>query len=300
MAYIGFDLDNTLGIFHHVAAAGHFFSQDIFNNSETLQLNPNFYLSSSLRKRLAAAEERFLRQIAIRPHLVNEILRPNLDALIRPVLQGRIYGKVRAVCIYSNTINTFSMKLAKTLIEDRYKAPGLFCACVDATDPLREMDFHTEKGRTAEPKKTYPVLKAIFKTLCHVRSSIPPSKMIFIDDRKVPHSIKSAEADGLTYIKPVAYNPVISRDHKKEILYILLETLSAEELLNDNEYLNSSIFRCLKRPYFNEKIRVIGNFGDLLQYVADEIAAPWGTGSTHFKDDGKTLRQELIRGLGRH
>lgn len=299
MAYIGFDLDNTLGVFYHVAAAGHFFSQDIFDNSETLQLNPNFHLSSSLRKRLAAAEERFLRQIAIRPHLVNEILRPNLDALIRPVLQGRIYGKVRAVCIYSNTINTFSMKLAKMLIEDRYKAPGLFCACVDATDSLRERDFHTEKGRSAEPKKTYPVLKGIFKTLCHVRSSIPPSKIIFVDDRKVPHAIKTSEADGLTYIKPVAYNPIISREHKKEIMYILLETLSAEELLNDDEYLKSSIFRCLKRPYFNEKITVIGNFGDLLQYVADEIAASWKE-PMKFKDDGKTLRQELIRGLGRH
>jgi hypothetical protein len=296
MALVAFDLDNTLGFFYHIAPVGHLFSLDLLDNSETRGLNPNFQIPPRVRAAMARAEERFVEKILERQHLMRIILRPNLDAMLRPILHAKHLGRVRSVCIYSNAANPFSLTLAKKLIERIYRAPNLFCALVDATHRVRATDLKTIKH--GEPIKTFTTIKAIFKRLCKYPLTIQPSDVIFVDERRPKHAVSAMEPEGLIYIQPNEYMPAVPRGHKGEILKLALECLIHEGLMTDEEYLNSSVFHCLKRKYINQRIRAIGNFHDLLEFIgeemasADEVAKP-------FQNDTKALRQDLIRAIGR-
>lgn len=296
MALVAFDLDNTLGFFFHVAPVGHLFSLDLLENSETRGLNPNFQIPQRVRAAMARAEERFVEKLLDRQHLLRIILRPNLDAMIRPVMNAKYLGRVRSVCIYSNAANSFSLTLAKKLIERTYRAPNLFCALVDATHRIRVNDLKTMKH--GEPIKTFSTLKAIFKRLCKYPLTIRPSNIVFIDERRPKHDLAALEPEGLTYIQPTEYMPVVPRGHKGEILKLALECMIQEGLMTDEEYLNSSVFHCLKRKYINQRIRAIGNFHDLLEFIGEEMAESDDVAKP-FQNDTKALRQDLIRAIAR-
>lgn len=299
MSYVGFDLDNTLGYVYHVMPVAHFISVETMENSAFKRLNPGFRLSRRLRNALYKAEANFIQKIMARQHLIEVILRPNLDAMMRPVLNGIRTGRVRGVAIYSNTENTFSMRLAVALIEARYDFPGLFCAAVDATNPIRAPDYERIVG--GEPLKTYRVLRSIFSKFCEQRrgSPIMPHNIIFVDERPMKHAVSLAEKDGLLYIKPSVYAPRIPRSHKKEILRLMLDVLHEEGLLYDAEYIESCVFNCLKPIYGTTRKVPIGNFNDLLNHAAQEIMMA-GEEAIPFVDDTVALRRGIIRGLARN
>jgi len=242
------------------------------------------------------AEERFIAAVADRQHLVATILRPNLDALMRPILMARRTGKVRAVAIYSNSPSSFCLTLGAALIERKYQTPGLFCDLVDAGDPIRKPDY--ERMSHGEPLKTFKVARAIFKR-CGALTPIKAANIIFVDERPVRHAIEAQVEDGLTYIQPTPYRPPVPKAQKKELFTILLETLTAEGLLTDAEYLESPVFHCLKNFWATRRWRAIGSIRDLLDFAAEEVDRA-GTKGEPFADDPRGLRQQLLRGLGRH
>lgn len=299
MSYIAFDLDNTLAYLFHVSPVAHFISVETMENSAHKAMNPGFRLSRRLRNALYQAEANFIQKIMARQHLVKTILRPNLDAMMRPVLNGIRTGRVRGVALYSNTENTFSMRLAIALIEARYDWPGLFCAAVDATNPIRAPD--RERIVAGEPLKTYKVLKSIFTRFCGGANGLPimPHNTIFVDERPMKHAVSLAEKDGLLYIQPTVYSPSIPRTHKKEILRLLLDVLHEEGLLYDAEYIESSVFNCMRRIYGTRRSVPIDSFNDLLNHVAQEIMMA-GEEAIPFKDDTVALRRGFIRGLARN
>lgn len=279
MAFVAVDLDNTLGYFEHLVPIGEFF----------------FGATGHLAGRVARAEARFFASVAERQHLVTTILRPNLDAMMRPILAARRVGKLRAMVIYSNSTSGFCLRLAKTLIEDRYDTP-LFCALIDATDPIRKSDVKVIKH--GEPLKTLGVLRKAFKIYCGIQQPIHANQVIFIDERPVRHDIAMDEKDGLTYIQPTPYRPTVPLSHKKELFGLLMQALVEEELLGDPEYLDSPVFHCLKQSWYTRRRRVITNIRDLMEF-ADEEMARAGHGEP-FKADTRALRQQLLRGLGRY
>jgi len=118
MSLVAFDLDNTLGFFDVVGPWGEFFSVDLLENSVNTLKNPGQIFSPTLKRRLRKVEAAVLKAIRGNPEILEMIIRPNLDALLLPIIQAKRKGKVTAVCIYSNTPNTYSMYLAKALIED--------------------------------------------------------------------------------------------------------------------------------------------------------------------------------------
>ena len=120
MALIAFDLDNTLGYFSHVGIWGDMFSIDTLENSFNLALNPKFQISPALKQKLLRAERMYMNEILNSPTVLQSVLRPNLDMMIKPLIKAKKQGKVRAICIYSNTWNTFTVYLGKFLIEKLY------------------------------------------------------------------------------------------------------------------------------------------------------------------------------------
>jgi hypothetical protein len=244
MALIAFDLDNTLGYFSHVGAWADFFSIETLENSFNLTINPKFKISPTLKKILREAEANYNSKLLANPQILRTILRPNLDAMITPLIKAKQEGLIRAICIYSNTWNTYSVHLGKFLIETLYECPNLFDIVIDASDPIRRGDW--ELRPQGQQIKTYGVLKEIFRKLCKVKGSIAPSDILFIDERLTKHNIAINELEGLVYLKPSVFSPKIPLETSKQIFRIGLQVLEESGLASNTEYLDSDIFHCLK------------------------------------------------------
>lgn len=301
MSYVAFDLDNTLGYFYHVMPVAAFFSAETVENLSYMRHNDTFRLSASLKAKLAKVEAAYIEKIIERPHLVRVILRPNIDALIRPILAGRQNGRVRSVIIYSNTDNPFAMRLAEALLKARYGIRKLFCARVDALHPIRAADRRHMEGE--EPQKNFPTVRKIFKDLCSVPFSIKPHEVVFVDERPKKHAISNFEPEGLTYIQPTVYAPEIPRSHKREIFKLLLDVLDEQGLLTDEEYLGSRLFDCMRQSYTygsgTRRYSYINGFHELAAHVAHDIAMA-GEEAVPFKDDTVELRRAMLRALARN
>jgi hypothetical protein len=288
MALVAFDLDNTLGYFEHIGPWAEFFSVETLENQFNSDINPKFYLSDSLRRKLRRAERRFVEKVLLHPRLLETVLRPNLDAMIHPLIKGKRDGTVRAVCIYSNTWNTFSVHAAKQMIETLYRSPGFFDAVVDASHPLRDPDWHGR--RQGEQVKTFKVLRQIFRVLCGVRGTIQRRDVLFVDDRPMKHLLQEDEREGLTYLKPSEFFPRIKEAVKAEAFRLGMETLEEEGLLEDRDYLESDVFRCLKYGDTFNSFVPISNVGELLKLVEENIRRS-GQRWVTFNDDTYEIRR---------
>jgi hypothetical protein len=195
----------------------------------------------------------------------------------------------------SNTWNTFSMRLAKELIETLYQCPGLFCTLVDATHSIRIPDW--KRVEHGEPVKTYRGLRAIFQKLCGVRHSIRQSDIIFIDERVHPHDVKREVQHGLTYIQPSEYSPVFSNRIRQEIRRVGYLALEQEGLLRNPAFLASDLCFCIKIAY-DLTLTPIASAVDLLAYIETAIHRE-NTVGVPFKDDTLTLRRKLIHALSK-
>ena len=297
MALVAFDLDNTLGFFEHIGPLAELFSVETLENRFNRDINPNFRLSNRLKGRLRRAERRFLDKVIQSQRLLATILRPNLDAMILPLIKGKRDGLVRAVCIYSNTWNTFSVHAAKYIIERIYDAPGLFDAVVDASHPIRAHDWAGR--RQGEQVKTFKVLRQIFKTLCGVRGPIHPRNTLFVDERRQKHIIQEDEREGLTYLKPTEFFPRLTEAVKREAWDLGLEALHHEGLLENREYMESDVFHCLKYGNsFNNFVPITGP-DELFRLVEESIGSA-GRRWLTFKDDTLDIRQCINTVLMRH
>ena len=296
MALVAFDLDNTLGYFDHIGPWGDVFSVETLENSFNMSLNPHFHLSADLRRSLKATEQRFLKSVLGRPDLLKTILRPNLDAMIEPLLKAKRLGKVRAVCIYSNTWSTYTVNFGKELIEAIYTCPGFFDCVVDSSHPIRKGDYKKVVGGES-CLKTMKVLKAIFKTLCGVKGTIRPSDILFVDERKEKHVLQEQESEGLVYLKPTFFEPSVS-DRIKRLVYRLgMDALEAECLLNNHEFLNSDVFHAIKFGS-GDTFVPIHSAEQLIASVQAGILAA-GEHGVPFKRDTREIRRVIEEFLGR-
>ena len=290
MALIAFDLDNTLGYFSHVGVWADFFSLENLENPFNLTPNPKFKLTSELREKLRAAEKLYVKKILENEEIVKSILRPNLDAMILPLITAKKEGRVRAICIYSNTWNTFTPGLGKALIETLYNCENLFDCVVDASHPIRTPDWSNRlQGNQI---KTFHVLKAIFKQLCGVKGSIKESDILFVDERLVKHTIANSESKGLIYLKPSEYLPKLPMSLLKKVFNIGIEVLEESGLFKDTEYLESDVFHCIKfGPW--DKINTyipLQNIFELIQIAEENLRASALVGH-EFVDDTEEITE---------
>ena len=284
MALVAFDLDNTLGSFDIIGPWSSFFSVETLENADN-----EIFFSKPLETRLRGAEALLIEKIKADKELLEKLFRPNLDALIVPLVKAKKSGKVRAVCMYSNTTCTFAMYFAKRIIEDRYACPDFFDCLVDATHPIRKYDWEQNKVNKIQPLKTFIGLKKIFKTLCEVKDSIRPADIIFVDDRVEKHHLAQEERDGLTYLQVSGYVPHVAKAVRSRAYLMGLQVLLKAELTNEPEYLLSNIFQ---KPH-------IGGFFNLLEDTAKAIVTPYFPPQP-FKDDSTKIRRVITTFLRRY
>jgi len=293
MALVAFDLDKTLGYFKHISPWGDFFSLDTLENPFNLDINPEFKLSDSLRKKLRMVETRFIEAVLADKRLLRSILRPNIDYMIRPIIKAKRANKVRAVIMYSNTWSTWTMIFAKRLIETIYECKGLFDATIDATHSVRMTDWAVIEG--GEPIKTFRVLRKIFRNICKVKGTIDPKDVLFIDERKMDHHLHGDVPNGLTYLKPTQFSPMLSDTVKKLAFVTGVEVMHECGLLKDTEYLESPIFDCNKFGKNNTMFRLT-NILTLFE-MAEEYIRKAGSNGEVFNSDSTLIKRTIAKYL---
>ena len=291
MALVAFDLDKTLGYFKHVSPWGDFFSVETLENSFNTSINPGFTIPATLRGKLRKAETIFIETLLSNKPILQTLLRPNVGSLLRPLIRAKNAKKIRAVCIYSNTWSTFTVVLAKRLLERLYDCPGFFDATIDATHPLRAHDWGTIEYD--EPIKTFRVLRDIFRTECGVKGAIEPSDVLFVDEREEDHSILGTH--GVTYLKPTPFSPVISDEIKEYVFMAGVAALDESGLFADREYLDSKIFHCNKFARNNTTFK-LNSMLQLLE-LAEEYIRKAGSNPVVFNNDSASCKRTIAKYL---
>lgn len=295
MALVAFDLDNTLGFFYHIGIWADFFSVETVENTFNRKINPRFSISDSVEQTMRRAQKVFIEKLLRQPDLLNLILRPNLDAMILPLIKAKKQGIIRAICIYSNSWNPFVLHVAKELIETIYRCKGFFDCLVDASHPIRAYDWSLEAH--GEPSKNLITLKKIFRNLCNVKGPINPEDILFLDDREPKHDLAKLESEGLIYLKPTKFDPVLTKKDHEKIFMLGLDVLNECDLLEDSEYLESDIFHCNKYKSMTE-LKRISSIYDLLE-MAEKRLRKEGLDGKGFMNDTqyilKTIRHFLER-----
>ena len=269
MAHVAFDLDNTLGFFGITNKLGDLWTTQYITTPE--QHNTGATISKRLEIKLARARETFAKSLLKDKDMLFTVLRPNLDALIKPLLDAKHAKKLKTVIIYSNTGSDYSLELAKYLIETHYKCRGFFSLMANHWHPLRDLDHvDTVLGQYKEPLKTIQTLQRLFKRATHSQAPVQLSKILLVDDRYVKHDLEKQESEGLTYLVPTRFVPPANDRQRQHILLLALYALNEQGLLTSNEYLDSPF--CNRDIVYDHtrKLKIRG-FGDLLDYVKMQI-----------------------------
>ena len=282
MAYIAFDLDNTLGFFELTNPLAFLWSPEFLENPEQSAHNIPLELTSNLKKKLKAARSRFIDHLLSYPEFFDIIIRPNIDIIFSQIIIAKHAKRIKAVIIYSNTGVTYSMELAKEMIEKKYNSPDLINLMADHWHPLRVADRprYIPEGRYVQPEKTIKTLKILFHKVTGEQVPTPTNKIMFMDDRTPKHKLQEQEAEGLTYIVPKAFYPEIRLYHKRAILFLAFESLQYAGVLSDKTYLSSGFCNRIitskdKQDY------VIKGFPSLYKYVWNQMfnvessKSPW-------------------------
>lgn len=297
--WIAFDLDNTLGFFELTNPLAYLWSPEFLSNPEQSAPNQPLQLSKRLRVKLQKARTTFVKLLSQKGELLWTVLRPNLPALMEPLVAAWREGRVRAVVIYSNTSVSYSVELGVGLIEEAFKARGLFRLAADHWSPLRAADRlappAADPNAYVEPLKTAETLKILFRKSIPGGNShrpIPLKKVMFVDDRRPKHALAAQEGEGLHYLVPTHYRPAgaaVPLVVRQQIFALAIEAMDRAGLLHDKEYLDSG-FCHRDIPHSWTKIEPVRGLHDLLGWVWQEITGV-RLGREGWRDDSAALAE---------
>jgi len=185
MAYIGFDLDETLGSFSPLHIHVLFLTPEIVYQNLLPGKEP-FAITGELRRKLQDGFSRFAACLASKDSELG-ILRKGILKIMRRLAEARANGHVKALSIYSNNGNLGLLLLASSMIENSIGTPGLFCNHVHWYNPIRK--YEITPGRPGNADKTPGVLRGTFlHSKCNITNitNVPMKQLYFFDDRSHP------------------------------------------------------------------------------------------------------------------
>jgi hypothetical protein len=295
MAYVAFDLDNTLGFFELTNKFAFLWSPSFLDTPEQSNVNRPLNLSPKLSQQLKRAREIFVDKLLEDKDILSTIIRPNIDTLILPLLEAKKKGKLKTIIIYSNTGVTYSLELAKAILEKKY-GTELFSLLADHWHPLRTADHKDHRpGQYVEPYKTIQTLTLLFNAATKSQSNIPYENILFVDDRMPKHTLQQQEVDGLTYLVPTHFVPKITHMQKDYLLFLAWMSLEEAGLLRNPDYFRSGFCR-RNIPYELTKVHTIRGFPDLLTYVFQSVEHVKGAVRA-WTPDTATLKAKMARFL---
>lgn len=242
MAYVGFDLDETLGRF----SAGQYCSfflqphtaiyRTIWSgmyDKKTFVKEPA--LSAELETLLNQTFDKFVDCLVEKerqdPPL--GLIRPAMIQIARRLQEMKETGEVKAVVIYSNNGNLSLLHLAGKMIEKLANAPGLFCNYIHWYHPLRR--FEVNPARPGMADKTLVVLIQAFQGgTCRNEEDIPIEQIYFFDDSDPAHpDLLWALGNNYFKIAPYKYDADYS-----VLIECFTKVMNASGLLENEDYKN--------------------------------------------------------------
>ena len=244
MAYIGFDLDETLGDFHLLNVYTYFLQpqQSLYEGQwsgryGSVKVEPP-PLSSTLQKKLQNATHHFLDCIvAKQPNLCN----PEMIELFQQI------PRETNVLIYSNNGNLALLHLAAKMISKLADLPpDFFQAFIHWYHPLRKNEVNI--GDPGAGSKTTAVLQKAFP-------DHPPIPLLFFfDDLLHPDLHRTL---GERYFKVIPYK---NKADTTELTKCFRKALSSEDLDTDPEYFE----------YIAPLLQGKSDFGSILKFIEKE------------------------------
>lgn len=188
MAYIGFDLDETLGKF--LATEFYLMALQPFTNPYDATWSGKYGtgkypapvpLSDTLRSALDNAFDRFIECLAEK-YKASDIglLRSGIVDIARRLQELKEAGRVNSVVIYSNNGSLSQLQMASRLIERLSNAPGLFCNLIHWFHPSRQTEIVW--GKPGRGTKTLQVLLKAFETGTCKQETVDLDQVYFFDD----------------------------------------------------------------------------------------------------------------------
>ncbi len=233
MAFIGFDLDETLGRFvgpfYHLL----FLMPWVTYSTSNKGLEP-FPLPDDVRKKLDIAFQTFVTCVAAN-ETTQKVLRPGILKIMKKLSELKDQGQVSAISVYSNNGSLACLLFATALIEELLGKKNLFCNHIDWYNPLRSKEI--TPGHPGVAFKTVETLQKSFldskcgpyKTL----QDIPAAKVYFFDD--IIHSNILARIGNERYFLVNSYKVDVP---SKEFHTCFDTAMKFAQLTTDEEYLN--------------------------------------------------------------
>lgn len=233
MAFIGFDLDETLGRFvgpfYHLL-----FLMPWVTYSTTHKGIEPFPLPEGVRKKLDIAFQIFVSCVAAN-ETTQQVLRPGILTIMKKLSELKDQGQVDSISVYSNNGNLASLLFATALIEEQLGKQNLFCNHIDWFHPIRSREIIP--GHPGQAYKTVETLQRSFvdqrcgayKTL----RDIPIEKLYFFDDTIHPDIL--ARIGHERYFLVHAYKVDVPA---KEFHTCFERAMKSAQLDTDEEYLN--------------------------------------------------------------
>jgi hypothetical protein len=259
MAYIGFDLDETLGRFSVVEYYTYFLLPhlSLYKSQWSGMYGgtsvPEPPLSAELLIKLNGAFDLFIDCLAEKEREGVGLLRPGIVDIAKRLyeLKQTSPPQVKSVVIYSNNGNLGVLQLAGKLIEKLANAPGLFCNYIHWFHPSRRSEVVW--GRPGHANKTMNVLREAFQSGTCSSEDIDVEKVYFFDDMIHPDIYAKI---GNRYIQNPAYkydaDPVILNE-------CFLKAFKDSELGTDSEY------AAYLHPLFRGNPNILGFIQTILQ-----------------------------------
>lgn len=264
MAFVGFDLDETLGRFAVPDGHLYFLMPEALYTTQFRPYAPFHIPSEELKRKLQAAFDTFAVCLADKePEL--GMLRPGILEIVKKIAQLKEEGRVKGIVVYSNNGNLAALLLATKMIEHKLEKPGLFCNHIDWWNPIR--NGKNQKGKPGKAKKTARVLQESFVGRCGDIESyedVPLEKLFFFDDLNPPHPDLYRHIGADRYFK---VNPYKKDASLEEVQSCFDQALQSEGLLQDQEYLTyiTKILRSAQPPF----PRAFASINQYLQYYND-------------------------------
>lgn len=265
MAYVGFDLDETLGRFSVAHFAGLFLQprqaiyESIFSGLYGSQrISEPIPYSQQLEAKLKIAFQTFAdclveKELAV-PAL--GLIRPSMIDFIHRLYELKQAGLVKSVLIYSNNGNPALLLLAAKMLESLAAAPGLFCDFIHWYHPLRANEVQYGRPGTAT-KTIHTLLKALTRPTCNPTNEIiHPENVYFFDDAvPIHYGISRFLGDRYFQIKPYKFDADPSI-----IVECFKKAMESSGLDKDEEYFQ----------YIQPALGPVSNYGKLLQLVEND------------------------------
>lgn len=192
MAFIGFDLDETLGKFR--ATEFYLMALQPYTNPYdaiwsgkygTQKFAPPVPLTAPLKEAMDKAFDVFIDCLAEKYKSSDiGLLRSGIIEIARRLQELKTVGLVKSVVVYSNNGSLTQLQLAARLIEKVANAPGLFCNLIHWFHPSRRNEIAwAMPGRADKHLKT--LLEAFESGSCKQRD-VDVGQVYFFDDASHP------------------------------------------------------------------------------------------------------------------